>query len=256
MFRKRNDTHTKRQSGHKKKPSTKVDFKNIENSVSRLKERIKTATDVSFTLNRPAVLSDNGTNFFNANKELMNIQVVHEKMKKEADIRIISWKFIFPGAPNMGGAWEYLVRSVKSTLAAILPFTEVNIEPTEVEGLTTNLFLIGRSCGTADVNRFDDNMLLGPANWQMCQRLADHLWQRWLREYLRIPLSRRTGGDPTCRVPVVGTGCAKNAKCMAILPQLKYMQLICASGCTIYKLQQDWCIRRSCTPTATYEARL
>ncbi|GBP22938.1 hypothetical protein EVAR_95338_1 [Eumeta japonica] len=34
--------------------------------------------------------SDNGTNFVGANKELMNIQEVHEKMKKEADVRTIT----------------------------------------------------------------------------------------------------------------------------------------------------------------------
>ncbi|GBP71330.1 hypothetical protein EVAR_57714_1 [Eumeta japonica] len=48
----------------------------------------------------------------------------------------------------------------------------------------------------------------------------------------------------------------KNVKCMATPSQLKCMQLICASRCAIYKLQRDWCIRRSCTLTATYEARL
>ncbi|GBP66592.1 hypothetical protein EVAR_47848_1 [Eumeta japonica] len=47
----------------------------------------------------------------------------------------------------------------------------------------------------------------------------------------------------------------KNAKCIAT-PRLKYMQLIYVGGCAIYRLQQNWCIHRSCTPTATYEARL
>ncbi|GBP48179.1 hypothetical protein EVAR_27565_1 [Eumeta japonica] len=49
---------------------------------------------------------------------------------------------------------------------------------------TPNHFLIGRSCGAAAAGHFDDNVLLGPANWRTCQRLADHFWQRWLREYL------------------------------------------------------------------------
>ncbi|GBP06219.1 Zinc finger BED domain-containing protein 4 [Eumeta japonica] len=50
--------------------------------------------------------------------------------------------------------------------------------------------------------------------------------------------------------------CVENAKCMATLSRLKCMQLICAGGCAINKLQRNRCIRRSCTPTATYEARL
>ncbi|GBP84893.1 hypothetical protein EVAR_55853_1 [Eumeta japonica] len=63
------------------------------------------------------------------------------------------------------------------------PLTEVDVEPAEAEGLTPNHFLIGRSCGCRS-SHFDDNVLLGPANWRTCQRLADHFWQRWLREYL------------------------------------------------------------------------
>ncbi|GBP52973.1 hypothetical protein EVAR_97566_1 [Eumeta japonica] len=38
--------------------------------------------------------------------------------------------------------------------------------------------------------------------------------------------------------------CVKNAKCIATASQLKCMQLICANGCAIYKLHQNWCIRR------------
>ncbi|GBP48715.1 hypothetical protein EVAR_88176_1 [Eumeta japonica] len=47
----------------------------------------------------------------------------------------------------------------------------------------------------------------------------------------------------------------KFVKCTATPPQLKCMPLICAGGCMIYKLQRNWCIRRSCTSIATYEAR-
>ncbi|GBP22726.1 hypothetical protein EVAR_13516_1 [Eumeta japonica] len=121
-----------------------------------------------------------------------------------------------------------LVRSVKTALAATLrerspreevlhtllleaehivnsrPLTEVDIEPAEAEGLTPNHFLIGRSCGAAAAGHFDDNVLLGPANWRTCQRLADHFWQRWLREYLPTLVPRRARGDPICRAPAEG----------------------------------------------------
>ncbi|GBP70119.1 hypothetical protein EVAR_55438_1 [Eumeta japonica] len=36
---------------------------------------------------------------------------------------------------------------------------------------------------------------------------------------------------------------------------IKMYATVCAGGCAIYKFQRNWCIRRSCTPTATYEAR-
>ncbi|GBP92708.1 hypothetical protein EVAR_60794_1 [Eumeta japonica] len=38
-------------------------------------------------------------------------------------------------------------------------------------------------------------------------------------------------------------------------PSIKMHATQCAGGCAIYKLQQNWCIRRSCTATATCEAR-
>ncbi|GBP62760.1 hypothetical protein EVAR_51712_1 [Eumeta japonica] len=38
--------------------------------------------------------------------------------------------------------------------------------------------------------------------------------------------------------------CVKNAKCMTTPPRLKYMELVCAVGCAIYKLQWNYFIRR------------
>ncbi|CAG4942695.1 unnamed protein product [Colias eurytheme] len=60
------------------------------------------------------IYSDNGTNFVGAKKE---IKEAVENMKiqglaTEAEKIGVTWKFIPPGAPNMGGAWERLVRSV------------------------------------------------------------------------------------------------------------------------------------------------
>ncbi|GBP37606.1 hypothetical protein EVAR_34643_1 [Eumeta japonica] len=48
-----------------------------------------------------------------------------------------------------------------STLSTPKPLTEVDIEPTEAEGLTPNHFLIGRSCGAITAGHFDDNVFLG-----------------------------------------------------------------------------------------------
>ncbi|KAA5551964.1 transposase family protein, partial [Acinetobacter baumannii] len=68
------------------------------------------------------IYSDNGTNFVGANKELK--QAIENA--READVvsraaqMNIKWKFIPPGAPNMRGAWERLVRSAKTALAVTL----------------------------------------------------------------------------------------------------------------------------------------
>ncbi|GBP67378.1 hypothetical protein EVAR_43661_1 [Eumeta japonica] len=80
------------------------------------------------------------------------------------------------------------------------PLTEVGIEPTKAEGLTPNHFLIRHFCGAAVAGYFDDNVLLGPANWRTCQRFANHFWQRWLKKYLLTLVSHRTRGDSTGRI--------------------------------------------------------
>ncbi|GBP58715.1 hypothetical protein EVAR_35493_1 [Eumeta japonica] len=127
--------------------------------------------------------SDHGTNFVGAIKELMNMQEVHEKMKKEADVRTITWKFIPPGAPNMGGAWERLVRSVKTALAATLRERNPREEVLHTLLLEAEQIVNSRP---------------------LTERLADHFWQRCLREYLPTLVPRRARGDPICRAPAEG----------------------------------------------------
>lgn len=157
------------------------------------------------------IFSDNGTNFVGANKEL----------EAAAQEKGIKWKFIPPGSPNMGGAWERLVRSVKTALAAVLnersppeevlhtlitevehivnsrPITPVSMDPDDEESLTPNHFLLGRSCGAMAPGEFDDTDLIGKANWKTAQRLADHFWQRWVKEYLPLIMPRRIEGRAT-----------------------------------------------------------
>lgn len=157
------------------------------------------------------IFSDNGSNFVRANKEL----------EEAAQERGIKWKFIPPGSPNMGGAWERLVRTVKTALAAVLhernppeevlhtlmtevehivncrPLTPVSMEPEEEESLTPNHFLLGRSCGAMAPGEFDDTELIGKASWKTTQRLADHFWKRWVNEYLPLLMPRKIEGRET-----------------------------------------------------------
>ncbi|GBP81451.1 hypothetical protein EVAR_64018_1 [Eumeta japonica] len=58
----------------------------------------------------PTVMySDNATNFTKANKELKEAA-----LKWYATAKRIVWKFIPPGAPHMGGAWERMIRTIKA----------------------------------------------------------------------------------------------------------------------------------------------
>ncbi|XP_028169445.1 uncharacterized protein LOC114359315, partial [Ostrinia furnacalis] len=148
------------------------------------------------------IYSDNGTNFHGADREL------REAVKNEATKRSITWRYIPPGAPFMGGAWERLVRSVKNALYRILheqhpredvlrtllceaeyivnsrPLTHVSTSPEDDEALTPNHFLIGGSGRVQTPGTFTKSDTVSKQQWRRAQLLADQFWARWLREYL------------------------------------------------------------------------
>ena len=118
----------------------------------------------------PSVIwSDNGTNFVGADKELTDAVARWNESASEALARIkLSWKFNPPGAPHHGGPWERMVRSCKRVFYSILgtrrltdevlsttlclveqalnarPLTPVTDNPSELDALTPNHFLLGR----------------------------------------------------------------------------------------------------------------
>ncbi|CAG5036865.1 unnamed protein product [Parnassius apollo] len=152
---------------------------------------------------KPAVIySDNGMNFKAAHKELLKAcEECYEGMKNESFKKYIKWKFIPPGAPHMGGAWERLVRSIKIALTATLkerspreevlhtllleaehtvnsrPLVTFSMDSPE-EGLTPNHFLLGRSCGDRPPGLYLEQHLTGQLNWKSAQRLADKMAKR------------------------------------------------------------------------------
>jgi hypothetical protein len=120
----------------------------------------------------------------------------------------ISWHFIPPSSPPMGGIWESGVKLVKSHLRKILgvslvtyeemytlltrieacfnsrPITPMSNDPFDFEVLTPGHLLIGESL-TAPVETnlrpVPDNRL---SRWQRIEQLRQHFWARWTREYI------------------------------------------------------------------------
>ncbi|XP_063540079.1 uncharacterized protein LOC134749105 [Cydia strobilella] len=155
----------------------------------------------------PTVLySDNATNFYGAEREIAEAKkTLPDSLKPFLTERAITWKKIPPGNPSAGGAWERLVGSVKTALKATLkerapheevlhtllleaehvvnsrPLTPVNPD-LDVEALTPNHFLIGRSSAMAPLGVFTDKDM-SLSSWKTAQNLADHFWRRWQKEY-------------------------------------------------------------------------
>ncbi|XP_061719987.1 uncharacterized protein LOC133527113 [Cydia pomonella] len=131
------------------------------------------------------IYCDNGTNLKGADLELKRsiAELDSDVLRHDGLVRGIEWKFIPPGAPEMGGAWERMVRTVKSSLRAVLkeraprpetlstlmaevealvnsrPITYVSTDPNYPEALTPNHFLIGTSSNGPAFGRYDNEDL-------------------------------------------------------------------------------------------------
>ncbi|XP_062701742.1 uncharacterized protein LOC134285262 [Aedes albopictus] len=159
----------------------------------------------------PAVFySDRGTNFIGSERELKQTlkAVDQNKMAQEFVSSTTSWSFNPPAAPHMGGSWERLVQSVKRTLSELKPsprpndeelrnalievegilnarpLTHVPIEDEAAPALTPNHWLLGSSDGTKPWSLLENDSIALRRGWHQSQVLANHFWERWLREYL------------------------------------------------------------------------
>lgn len=157
--------------------------------------------------------SDCGTNFSGANKEIRQLhsevllQFRESTLIDELASDGTQWHFNPPGAPSFGGIWEAGVKSVKHHLrrtlgTSLLTFEElytvlVQIEAAlnsrpicplsddarDLQALTPGHFIIGEPMNTAPDPTVPPTV--SPLRrWQHLQRLSQHFWQRWRKEYL------------------------------------------------------------------------
>ena len=167
------------------------------------------------------IYSDNGTNLRGGERELREClrQWNQTKIADALTQENIEWSFNPPGSPHFGGVWERLVRSAKRAMNTILghrsvddemlitvlteveailngrPLTHVSTDPTDLEALTPNHFLIGRACPQLPPGVFTDGDLSSRRRWRHSQRLVDHFWRRWKKEYLPTLSSRQRWAD-------------------------------------------------------------
>lgn len=155
------------------------------------------------------VRSDCGTNFKGADRvlgeEWMNID--RDKVIDYATKKKFEWKFNPPEAPHMGGVWERMIRSVKTTLQIIFseqsindftlmtaftqvealingrPLTANSDDIHDLEALTPNHFLVGRADTSVPVATENLKTSLRK-RWRQTQELSTQFWNRWQKEYL------------------------------------------------------------------------
>lgn len=178
---------------------------------------------------RPTTMySDNGTNFRGVCTELGEQikKLDTEKQRVYALKNGFKWIFNPPDAPHMGGAWERLIKSVKTALATVLkeqapteeilytllceiehsvnsrPLTHVSVDPRDNESITPNHFLIGTSSGEIKLDTCENVNQCTKKQWRTAQAFSDAFWRRWLREYLPTLLARNKWQNGNCSLHV------------------------------------------------------
>jgi hypothetical protein len=64
------------------------------------------------------------------------------------------------------------------------PLTEVSSDVDSMEAITPNHFLLGRPSINLSPDVFVDKEISSRKRWRQAQVVTNHLWGRWLREYL------------------------------------------------------------------------
>jgi diadenosine tetraphosphate (Ap4A) HIT family hydrolase len=170
--------------------------------------------------------SDNATNFIGANRELRNLfkqanfntAVVNHLANEQ-----ISWHFIPPRSPHMGGLWEAAVKSTKRHLKRVIGNVILNYElntlltmieaclnsrppvsndPADFSALTPGHFLIG----DALTSPTEPDLVEIPCNrlnrYQLLIKLRQHFWRRagGLRS-ISINFNKGRNGPPPSIIP-------------------------------------------------------
>lgn len=162
--------------------------------------------------------SDNGRTFVGVKNELLELgKFLQNNNKTISELSAnenIQWHFIPAFSPHMGGLWEAGVRSCKGHLKRVLgnalvtfeemctvltqieailnsrPLTPLSSDPNDLSVLTPSHFLIGKSLTAipgADYQEIAENRL---SRFQLLQKLQQHFWTRWKREYISQLQSR------------------------------------------------------------------
>ena len=176
------------------------------------------------------MLSDNGTNFVGAKREMQeqmkawNQQKINDSLLQKG----ISWHFNPPAGSHFGGVWEHLIRSTRKILYSLLreqnvklseeslqtlfceveaimngrPLTECPNSPHDLDVLTPNHLLLQRPGESLPPGLFDKRDKYPVKQWRQVQYFADAFRNRWSNEYLPLLQDRQKWTHPKRNVAV------------------------------------------------------
>ncbi|XP_063920800.1 uncharacterized protein LOC135135633 [Zophobas morio] len=157
------------------------------------------------------IYSDNATNFVGSDRKLKQIfrNVLNkEALKSNLANMKVKWCFIPPKTPNFGGIWEANIKSAKLHLKKTIGDTILNYEemhtllvrieaclnsrpllpltndPNDLYPLTPGHFLIGAPLTAPVEEDLESTKLNRLTRWQHVEKMRQHFWRRWQREYV------------------------------------------------------------------------
>jgi len=178
------------------------------------------------------IMSDNGTNFVGANNTLRELYTflrsthVQDKVSGYCLQREMTWQFIPPAAPHIGGLWEANIKSCKSILKRITghqvytheeletlfcqieailnsrPLCAMSMDSSDYSALTPGHFLIGEpllAVPSLDYLTIPCNRL---NRWKLLQQQQQQFWRQWSSEYLNTLQQRLKWRTPQSNLQV------------------------------------------------------
>lgn len=163
------------------------------------------------------LVSDNGTNFIGADKELKETlsALNHQQIERVLSPLGIRRSFNPPAGSHHGGVWERMIRLIRRVLSSVLrqqtldddglhtvvceaeailndrPLTKLSDDPSDLEPLTPNHLLLLKGKPALPPGVFEPHDLYVKRRWRQVQYLSDLFWKRWVREYLPLLQQRQ-----------------------------------------------------------------
>ena len=163
------------------------------------------------------VISDNGTNFVGAERELRELiqSLDQTRIADDAANKGIKWSWNPPLGSHFGVVFESLIKVAKKTLKVIVgnaglnddelqtaikevealmnsrPLSYEGTDPRDEPVLTPSHFLLGQLRGQL-TPQVTDELAFNPRNrWRLIQNLVKIFWKRWREEFLATLNTRK-----------------------------------------------------------------
>ncbi|XP_053691724.1 uncharacterized protein LOC128740217 [Sabethes cyaneus] len=176
------------------------------------------------------IYCDNGRNFVGAQRELEELRKLFisqqhkDLVTKECATDNITFHFIPPRSPSLGGIWEAAVKSMKFHLRRIVgnamlteteyrtaliqveamlnsrPITAMSEDPQDLQPLTPGHFLVGKPLNAIPEPLLHDVPENRQSRWQRVQCLTQQFWKRWQNDYLSTLHNRYRWSDTTANL--------------------------------------------------------